>query len=78
MKEITPEGFRCAMGSCPALYELDDGRVLVVGERATPQMLARLIEAGRISPITEYGVIVERGMLGELAIPEGGPDAPMR
>ena len=26
-KEITPEAARCGLGQCPAVYELDDGRI---------------------------------------------------
>ena len=29
--ELTPEVFRCIIGSCPAVYEADDGDLIVVG-----------------------------------------------
>jgi len=34
MKNLTPEHMRCTLGACPAVYELDDGKLLIVGELA--------------------------------------------
>jgi hypothetical protein len=34
MKDLTPESMRCAAGYCPAVYDLGDGRLLIVGEFA--------------------------------------------
>ncbi|HTD73581.1 MAG TPA: hypothetical protein VK652_08630 [Steroidobacteraceae bacterium] len=34
MKNLTPEHLRCVPATCPAVYELTDGRLLIVGKRA--------------------------------------------
>lgn len=35
MKDITPARFRCVANlvSCPAVHEMDDGRLVVIGKR---------------------------------------------
>ena len=37
MREITPKRLRCGVGLCPALFELDDGRIVVIGKLPDPQ-----------------------------------------
>ena len=32
MREITPKRLQCGVGLCPALFELDDGRIVVIGK----------------------------------------------
>jgi len=32
MREITPKQLRCGVGLCPALFELDDGRIVIIGK----------------------------------------------
>ena len=36
MREITPKQLQCGVGLCPALFELDDGRIVVIGELPDP------------------------------------------
>lgn len=31
--EITPHHLRCAFGSCPSVYELEDGNLLIIGKK---------------------------------------------
>ncbi len=31
MKEITPVHLRCAWGSCPGVYDMEDGNLRIVG-----------------------------------------------
>jgi hypothetical protein len=38
MRNLTPEHLRCAYGTCPAVYELEDGRLLIVGKWANSEM----------------------------------------
>lgn len=32
MEDLTPKGARCGWMSCPAVYKLEDGRLLIVGK----------------------------------------------
>lgn len=32
MREITPKQLQCGLGLCPSLFELDDGRIVVIGK----------------------------------------------
>ncbi len=35
MKNLTPEHMRCfSVSQCPSIHQLEDGRLLIVGERA--------------------------------------------
>jgi hypothetical protein len=42
--EVTPAHLRCTIGSCPAVFQLSDGDLLIVGKALTPE-LQRQIEA---------------------------------
>ncbi|MBD3359747.1 MAG: hypothetical protein GF365_03530 [Candidatus Buchananbacteria bacterium] len=35
MKNLTPQEFKCIVGSCPQVYELDDMTLLVIGKKST-------------------------------------------
>lgn len=37
MREITPKRLQCGIGLCPSLFELDDGRIVVIGRVPTQQ-----------------------------------------
>lgn len=37
MQDWTPKAMRCEDGWCPSVHELDDGRLLIVGDRAAQQ-----------------------------------------
>lgn len=40
MKNLTPKHLRCDCGaSCPAVYETDDGRLLIIGTAATQRQI---------------------------------------
>ena len=32
-REITPKNFRCGLGQCPSVYEIEDGSVAIAGEQ---------------------------------------------
>lgn len=34
-KELTPAHLRCVAGSCPAVYALSDGELLIIGKKVT-------------------------------------------
>lgn len=60
MKEITPSRYRCALGSCPAAFKLDDGRILLIGKKAEASLANQIKD--RIGN-DEYAIVVEAGML---------------
>lgn len=60
MNEITPSRYRCMIGNCPAIFQLDDGRLLLIGKKAEAPLLDEI--AHRIGD-DEYAVVVEAGML---------------
>ena len=33
MKEITPKHLQCGVGLCPAVFELDDGQIAIIGSK---------------------------------------------
>ncbi len=76
MKNVTPHGYRCQYGQCPAVYDLLDGRALIIGKRADD------FAADSNTPVghDEAAVIVDVAMLRELLQPsaagqQGGADA---
>ena len=36
--EITPHHLRCAFGSCPGVYELEDGNLLIIGKKTSDSL----------------------------------------
>lgn len=67
MKETTPDRYRCATGLCPATFDLEDGRVLIIGKRAMSPFLDEI--SGRIGD-DEYAIIVDAAMLENVSSPE--------
>jgi hypothetical protein len=43
MKETTPSPFRCASGFCPATFDLEDGKVLIIGKKAPSPLLKEIV-----------------------------------
>jgi hypothetical protein len=43
-KEITPSHLRCFAGSCPAVYTLSDGNLLIIGKKPS-DTLYKQVEA---------------------------------
>ena len=60
MKETTPSPYRCASGFCPATFDLEDGRVLIIGKKAPSPLLNEI--AGRVGE-DEYAIVVDAAML---------------
>ena len=55
LKEITPGHLRCGTGTCPAVFKLSDGNLVIIGKRASGD-IAALLE-GRIGA-DEAAVII--------------------
>ena len=60
MQEITPSRYRCISGFCPAVFDLEDGNVLIIGKKV-PFLLLNEI-AGRVGD-DEYAIVVEAALL---------------
>jgi hypothetical protein len=42
LEEITPSHLRCGIGSCPGVYKLDNGNLLIVGKRLSDGLSAQI------------------------------------
>jgi hypothetical protein len=60
MDEITPSRYQCAIGTCPAAFRLEDGRILLIGKKADVPFINEI--AHRVGD-DEYAIVVEAGML---------------
>ncbi len=60
MKENTPSRYRCVNGFCPATFDLEDGKVLIIGKKPSAPLLNEI--AGRVGD-DEYAIVVEAAML---------------
>jgi hypothetical protein len=63
MKNLTPQHLRCEWGGCPSVHELEDGRLLIVGEMQF-DWWAR--EKGGNPGQNEMGVIIDRALLSTI------------
>jgi len=64
MKNITPVPMRCDSFQCPSIHELEDGRLLIIGEYLSTNE-AR--EAGaNPNPETEGAIIIDRALLATI------------
>ena len=57
MQDLTPSHLKCFHGTCPSVWELDDGRLLIVGEVA----YKNLPVGGR-----ETAIIIDRALLANI------------
>ena len=42
LEEITPSHLRCGLASCPGVYTLDNGNLLIVGKRLSDGLSAQI------------------------------------
>ena len=42
IEKSSPAHLRCSYGSCPAVYSLSDGDLLIVGKTLSPELLAEI------------------------------------
>jgi hypothetical protein len=54
-EELTPLHLRCVPCSCPAVYRLENGNLLIIGKRLSPEQAAEVI--GKIAADEEAVVI---------------------
>ncbi len=60
MKNLTPPRFRCQLGMCPAVYELEDGKLAIIGKHLPSSLKG---EFDGLVGEDEHVIIIERGML---------------
>ncbi len=64
LKEITPETFLCANGSCPSVFETEDGRLVVIGKIIDKTMQNRLPQ-GKVGE-DEIAIEIPAGLIKDL------------
>jgi len=62
MKNLTPEHMRCNTISCPAVYELGDDKLLIVGKKAALMAAYEQIPCG----LHETAIVIDRALLANL------------
>lgn len=58
--ELTPEVYRCVIGSCPAVYEAENGDLIVVGATINSDTIKEL--EGKVGP-GETAVRISRSLV---------------
>ena len=61
-RNLTPVHLRCQWGACPAIHELDDGSLLIVGKSATMAAALERVSVGE----DEHAVIVDRELVANV------------
>ncbi len=62
-KNLTPSDLRCNFGACPAVFELEDGQLVIVGKKPTAdldQELSSLVAGD------EYAIVVSPALLANI------------
>jgi hypothetical protein len=67
-KDWTPLTLRCWPAHCPGVYELKDGKLLIIGKQTNPDLSAEI--ASRVGA-DEHAVVIDRAFFAEL-FPAGG------
>ena len=62
--EITPQSFRCALISCPSVFETDSGNYIIVGKKLNLKEVSQEVK-NKIGD-DEIAVEVPKGLLDEL------------
>lgn len=62
MKNITPEEFRCvSIAGCPAVYDLEDGRLLIIGKIPSQDDLSSVKEIGN----DELAIVIDAELVSK-------------
>jgi hypothetical protein len=59
LRDITPEHLRCSLGGCPAVYEIDQDTVVIVGEAAD-------IDIQKLVGENEAAIVVTKKLLANV------------
>lgn len=71
MKNLTPAHMRCEWGACPAVYELDDGRLLIRGANAHLTLATWQLPDGKDNMPSECDIIIDRALLADVLATPG-------
>jgi hypothetical protein len=71
MKNLTPEHMKCPAGYCPSVHELDDGRLLIVGQ--TAGLVADDEQVAKPGP-DETAIIIDRALLANVLTEASGAE----
>jgi hypothetical protein len=63
MRDITPQKMRCGWGACPAVYELDNDTVLIIGAKPSSELGDALKD--KVSP-DEFAIVVSKQLLANV------------
>jgi hypothetical protein len=63
MREITPKKLRCAFGSCPGVFEVDEENLLIIGKELPPELKEKI--QSRVGE-GEYAIVIPREFFSEL------------
>lgn len=63
MIDKTPEKMRCHIAACPAVYELDSGKLLIIGAKPSPELGEKL--KGKVGP-DEYAIVISKQLLANV------------
>jgi len=66
MKNLTPDEMRCTWGACPAVYELDENAIVIVGAKPDADVMRVLNDAGVACDENEQIVVVEKRLLANV------------
>jgi hypothetical protein len=71
-KNLTPEHLRCIAGTCPSIHQMEDGRLLIVGERASTYLfgsvdgeLRHTIDGDKAVNDDEEAIIISPDLLSD-------------
>jgi hypothetical protein len=74
MRNLTPKA--CLAGSCPAVFERPDGRLVIIGGRAGTADLTEIEAQGAIVGYNEYAIVIEPALLATVDRFPSNPEAP--
>ena len=62
-RDWTPEHLRCWPTHCPAVLELNDGKLLIIGKQTSPELTDEI--ASRVGA-DEHAIVIDREFFAEL------------
>jgi hypothetical protein len=65
LKNLTPTQFRCSFGGCPAVFEMDDNQIVIIGKKASEAITNQLKD--KVSQ-DEWVVVIDRHLLSNVNI----------
>jgi hypothetical protein len=66
MRDLTPAALKCSPITCPAVYQRDDGKLIIIGARAEPDDISGLEARGSRVGYDEYAIVVEPALLANV------------